>query len=128
MASQRKGKDGGKNERVMTTTGFAEFVSSDVRDFAIKQVEANKDNFKFMIEDKEIAVRRARTRRATERNAELRGAAGTIKKLAEMDTDVEIEWCKDGQRRGLKVKGSYAFLQPSDSLGSFAREFSHLDL
>ena len=44
----------GKNERLMTATGFAEFVSSDIRDLVIKHMEANKDNFKFMIEGKEI--------------------------------------------------------------------------
>ena len=112
----------------MTTTGFAEFVSSDVRDHVIKQVETSKENFKVMIEGKEILVRRARARRTAERNAALRGAADTIKKLAELDTDVEIEWGKDGQHRGVKVKGSYAFMQPADSLCSFTGEVSHLDL
>ena len=112
----------------MTNTGFAEFVSSDVRDFVPKQMETNTKDFKLVIEGKEVAVRRARTRRATERNTALRNAAETLKKLAEMDGDVEIEWGRDGAQRGVKVKGSYAFLQPSESLGSFSGEFEHLDL
>ena len=59
----------------MTNTGFAEFVSSDISDFVIKQVDANPVKFKLVIEGEDVAVRRARTRRATERNAALRGAA-----------------------------------------------------
>ena len=113
----------------MTDTGFAEFVSSDVRDVVLKTIDADENKFKFNIEGKEIAARRARTRRATERNAALRNAAETLKKLAEMDNDVEIEWGRNGGQRGVKVKGSYAFKQLSvDYLGSFACEFEHLDL
>ena len=113
----------------MTNTGFAEFVSSDIRDFVIKQVDANPVKFKLVIEGKDVSVRRARTRRATERNAALRGAADTLKKLAEMETDVKIEWGHEGKPRGVTVKGSYAFTQDSgDSLGAFTREFEHLDL
>ena len=112
----------------MTNTGFAEFVSSDVRDLVLKQMESNTDGFKLVIDGKEVAVRRARTRRATERNTALRNAAETLKKLAEMNGDVEIEWGRDGAQRGVKVKGSYAFLQPSEGLGAFSVEFEHLDL
>ena len=122
----RKGDS--NKDRVMTNTGFAEFVSSDVRDLVLKQMESNTDGFKFVIDGKEVAVRRARTRRATERNTALRKAAETLTKLAEMDGDVEIEWGRDGAQRGVKVKGSYAFLQPSEGLGSFSGEFEHLDL
>ena len=109
----------------MTNTGFAEFVSSDVRDFVLKQIETNAKDFKLVIDGKEVAVRRARTPRATERNTALRNAADTLKQLAEMDGDVEIEW---GREHGVKVKGSYAFLQQSESLGSFSCEFEDLDL
>ena len=122
----RKGDS--NKDRVMTNTGFAEFVSSDVRDLVLKQMESNTDGFKLVIDGKEVAVRRARTRRATERNTALRKAAETLTKLAEMDGDVEIEWGRDGAQRGVKVKGSYAFLQPSEGLGSFSGEFEHLDL
>ena len=46
-----------------------------------------------------------------------------------MDSDVEIEWGRDEQQRGVKVKGSYAFTQASgDALGSFTGDFGHLDL
>ena len=109
--------------------GFAEFVSSDVRDMVLKQVAADSTKFKLVIEGKEVAVRRARTRQATERNAALRGAAETLTKFAEMDTNVVIEWGREGKPRGVTVKGSYAFTQLSgDSLGSFSGEFEHLDL
>ena len=122
----RKGDS--NKDRVMTNTGFAEFVSSDVRDFVLKQMEKNTNDFKLVIEGKEVAVRRARTRRASERNTALRNAAETLKKLAEMEGDVEIEWGREGQQRGVKVKGSYAFLQPSEGLGSVSGDFVHLDL
>ena len=46
-------------------------------------------------------MRRARTRRATERKTALRNAAETFKTLAEMDGDVEIEWGREGQQRGV---------------------------
>ena len=52
-----------------------------------------------------------------------------MKELAEMDNDVEIVWGRDGEQRGVKVKGTYAFTQPSgDSLGNFSGDFEHLDL
>ena len=122
-------RKGDGKDRVMTDTGYVEFVSSDVRDFVLKLIDADEGKFKFNIEGKAIAIRRARTRRATERNAALRTAAETLKKLADMDNDVEIEWGRDGGQRGVKVKGTYAFTQPSgDSLGNFAGEFEHLDL
>ena len=118
-----------KRDRVMTDTGFVEFISSDVRDFVLQDIESNTEKHKCVLEGKTSTVRRARTRRATERNAALRSAAETLKKLAEMDNDVEIEWGRDGGQRGVKVKGTYAFTQPSgDSLGNFAGEFEHLDL
>ena len=100
-------------DRVMTNTGFAEFISSDVRDFALKQIETNQAKLKFVINGKDVSIRRARTRQATERNAALRGAAETLTTLAEMDTDVVIEWGREGKLRGATVKGSYAFTKPS---------------
>ena len=113
----------------MTNTGFAEFVPSDVRDMVLKQVAADSTKFKFVIEGEEVGVRRARTRQATERNAALRGAADTLKKLAELDTDVEVERSLEGKLRGVKVKGAYAFTEGSgDSLGAFGGEIEHLDL
>ena len=39
----------------MTDTGFAEFVSSDVRDVVLKTIDADENKFKFNIEGKEIA-------------------------------------------------------------------------
>ena len=74
----RKGDS--NKDRVMTNTGFAEFVSSDVRDLVLKQMESNTDGFKLVIDGKEVAVRHARTRRATERNTALRNASETLKK------------------------------------------------
>ena len=122
----RKGDS--NKDRVMTNTGFAEFVSSDVRDFVLKQMEKNTNDFKLVIEGKGVAVRRARTRRATERNTALRNAADTLKKLAEMDGDMEIEWSREGQQRGVKIKGSYAFVLPLEGFGSSSGDFEHFDL
>ena len=122
-------KSDSKNERIMTNTGFAEFVSSDVRDHVVKQIEGNVSKFKFAIDGTEVPVRRARTRRATERNAALRSAADALKKLCEMDDDVVIVWGRGGEQRGIKVKEAYAFTQPSgDDLGQFTGEFEHLEL
>ena len=46
-----------------------------------------------------------------------------------MDDDVEIVWGRDGGQRGVKVKGTDVFSQPSgDSLTNFAGEFEHLDM
>ena len=59
----------------MTSISFAEFVSTDVRVFVLKQVERNAMDFKFVMDGEDVAVRRARTRRGTERNTALRGAA-----------------------------------------------------
>ena len=38
-----------KGERVMTDTSFVEFISSDVRDFVLKEVESNEEKHKFVI-------------------------------------------------------------------------------
>ena len=83
--------------------------NKNVCDLVIKQVDANPVKFKLVIEGKDVSVRRARTRRATERTAALRGAADTLKKLAEMETDVKIEWGHEGKTRGVIVKGSFMF-------------------
>ena len=45
-----------------------------------------------------------------------------------MNCDVEVEWGREGQQRGVNVTGSYAFLQPSERPGSFSGEYEHLDL
>ena len=85
--------------------------------------------FQIYYRGQDIAVRRARTRLATVRHAALRNAADTLKELAEMDNDVEIVWGRDGEQRGVKVKGTYAFTQPSgDSLSNFSCDFEYLDL
>ena len=119
----------GKRDRVMTDTGFVEFITSDVREFVLSDIESNPEKHKFVMDGKVITVRRARTRRATKRNTAFRNAADTFKKLSEMEHDVEIKWDREGQQRGVKIKGTYAFTQASrDSLGSFTGDFEHLDL
>ena len=65
-----------KRDRVMTDTGFVEFITSDVREFVLSDIESNPEKHKFVMDGKVITVRQARTRRATERNTALRNAAG----------------------------------------------------
>ena len=55
-------------------------------------IESKPDKHKFVMDGKAITVRRARARRATERNTALRNAADILQKLSEMDNDIEIEW------------------------------------
>ena len=106
-------RNNGRKYRKMTNTNFEKFVSSDGLDLVLKQIETNESKFKFVINGKDVSIRRARTRQATERNAALRGAAETLTTLAEMDTDVVIEWGREGNPRGVTVKGSCAFTKPS---------------
>ena len=53
-------RKGDGKDRVMSDTGFVEFVSSDARDVVLKQIDADEGKYKFTIEGKDIAVRRAR--------------------------------------------------------------------
>ena len=54
-----------KRDRVMTGIGFAELMTSDVRDFVLKDIESNPEKQTFVMDGKFITVRRARSRRAT---------------------------------------------------------------
>ena len=73
----RKGDS--NKDRVMTITGFAELASSDVRDSVLKQTERTGNDSKLVHDCEAVAVRRARTCRATERTTAVRNATDTLK-------------------------------------------------
>ena len=113
--------------RVMTDTGFAQFVSSDVRKFVLDKIEDK--NLKFNMKSKNVQIQRARSKAASDRNKALRLAADALKKLVEDEDDIVIQWGHDGRERGVTVRGVYAYDQPSgDSRGSFVGDFEHLEL
>ena len=80
---------------------------------------------KFMLQGKQVTIKKARSKTATDRDKALRRVADELKKT-EPEKDVEVVW-RDS--RGVKVRGEWAYKQGSgDDLGCFVGNFEHIEL
>ena len=113
--------------RQWTNTGYTQFASKKVRDIVFGSIEQNK--LKFKMNNKEVAIKKARSYSATLRNKAIRKAAEMLEKMADNPEDVTIQWAIGGVLRGVTIRGVYAFEQAGgDDEGKFTRDYAHLEM
>ena len=115
---------GPRGSKQMSSAGYVELSSSDVRDLAMKKIDTEK--LHLSCGGKDLHNKKARSKVAGQRNAALRQASDLLKTHAESSDDVIIVWSRES---GVTVKGVYAFSQPvGEALGDFIGQFAHLIL
>ena len=107
---------------IESNVGVVEFSSQGVRDRVFDAISKDPVKHKFTIGNKEIIVKKTRSKSATLRNLALREACDAAKKrVGEAEAgNVEIKW---GPRH-VEYKGEIVFKQPSGhDLGSYIGSF-----
>ena len=104
-----------------TKTGYVQVASRAVRNNIIQEIAEKA--LKLSLQGKQIAIKKARSKSATDRDRALRKASDLLKKT-EPEQDIEIVW---SDSRGVKVRGQFAYWQGSgDSLWKFVNALEHL--
>ena len=113
------------SNRKLTTAVLVEVSNSDVHRAVLEKIEAKR--WKCTIGGQDVAIKKALTQTALQRNAALRRAEKVLKEHAIYGNKVvKIEW-KD--KRGVSVDGTYAFIQDKvEVVGKFIAPFGDLSL
>ena len=106
-----------------TSVGYIQVASRSVRDRIFQEIEDKA--LKLVMQGKQIAIKKARSKSATDRDRALRKAAEELKKT-HLEKDIEIVW-RDS--RGVKVSGEWAYKQGrGEDGGCFVGAFEHLEV
>ncbi len=108
--------------RTLTKSAYAEFASSDVRDYVLEKL--NKHTFSF--KGSNVSIRKGLSKSALARNGAIKDAFKLLEKDSRcLGKTVKKEW---RDNRGVSVDGKNMFSQGSDGLGTFVAPFTDLQL